>query len=150
MKRIWFVSLVVLALGCKDSTSVAPLPLLTVWHLVAADQLLVPFDTQQVNGEWTKIVSRTLDLRSNGEGIWRDSSFTSAVPCDMGRNAPFNAMCNTSGHAIFDWKKVGDTLTVTRQFGATVGYVVPVMVFVQLPDGRLIKTNEGYTEVYRP
>ncbi len=146
MKRAIVLAVVALALGCKDSGPQDPW--VGTWNLVSVDSLAVPA-TDSINGyEWI-ITSRRLDLYTGGRGIWMDSSMTRAIGCDLGFGAPPEKKCNASGMAMVAWEAVGDTLTVTRLFGQTTGYVIPVKTFYKQLDGSLLKTDEGAREVYR-
>jgi hypothetical protein len=146
MRSGFVIAFAVLALGCKDSTKPED-PWVGKWQLQYVSGDTVPASLT-VNGFPTKVVYRTLEVLAGGQGTWMDSSFSRAVRCDLGFNAPPTAMCNTSGMALITWTAAGDTLTVTRLFGSTLGYVVPVKKFVRHAIF-LLKTDEGMVEAYQ-
>ena len=146
MRRSIVLVVAALALSCKDSTKPQD-PWVGRWQLAYVDGDTLPASLT-VSGLPAKVVYRTLEVVSGGQGLWSDSSFSRAFGCDLGLNAPPTAMCNTSGRALVTWTVAGDTLTVTRVFGQTLGVVVPVKQFVRHAD-LLLRTDEGLIEVYR-
>lgn len=147
MKRALVPGLAALALGCYTNTNP-----LTSWagtyHLTSVDSLPLPA-SYMVAGQPARAVERTLYVYPGGTGMWTDSSFGIYVGCDRGFNATPTTMCDTSGRAVITWTAAGDTLIVSRVFGSTLGYVVPVKTFVRQVDGALLKTDEQQYEVYR-
>lgn len=157
MKLALVCAVAAFALSCSDSTSPQD-PWVGTWHLLSVDSLSLPAtDTIAVpvpgtgtfNNDPILVVYRTLDVRSGGQGIWRDSSFSAALGCGGGMGGSAGALCNSSGMAVFTWTATADTLTVTRVFATTVGYVMPVKTFVKQVDGSLLETDEYQYEVYR-
>jgi hypothetical protein len=137
----------VLALGCKDSTK--PLdPWVGTWHLMTLDSVAVP-DTLEIGGFFARVVQKTLDVYAGGQGIWTDSSGWAGAGCDRGYYATRTTLCNTSGTMVFTWKAVADTLTTTRVFGSSFGYIRPLMNFVKQKDGSLLMDDGIQSEVYR-
>lgn len=150
MKRSFVVALLAVALGCNAGPRD---PWLGTWNLLTFEGQAAPADTT-LNGYRYVVVRRTLELLTGDVGYWSDSTLVRAVaggpqPCDLGYGAPLTRMCNMSGFARVAWTAVGDTLTVTRYFGMTTGYVVPVKTFVRRADGHLLKTDDVGTEEYR-
>jgi len=147
LKPAIVMAVAVLAVACKDSSGPQD-PWVGTWDLVSVDSLSLPA-SYTILGAPAQAVFRTLTLYSSGKGLWTDSSFANFVGCDRGFNAGPGTLCSTSGTAIVTWKANVDTLTVTRVFGSTLGYVVPVKVFVKQADGSLLKTDDNQYEVYR-
>jgi hypothetical protein len=146
MRRILVLGFVALALGCKDSSAPQD-PWVGTWQLAFVNGDTVPASLT-VNGFATNVVHRTLEVYAGGQGTWSDSLLTMGPNCDRPFSMPHDQLCNASGMALVVWTAAGDTLTVTRVFGSTYGYVIPVKKFVRHAIF-LLKTDEGMTEVYQ-
>jgi len=146
MNRILVLGFVVLALGCRDSSAPQD-PWLGKWQLQYVNGATLP-DSLTAGGYATKVFQRTLETYTGGKGSWTDSSFTRNPSCDRPFSQPADQMCNSSGIGLVVWAVVGDTLTATRVFGSTYGYVTPVKHFVR-HGIFLVRTEEGMIEVYQ-
>jgi len=145
MRHVVTTLCAVTALACSEPTTSASHPWAGVWTLQSVDGLTLPAPTTS-GGYAGRVVSRSLDVWIDGNGLWEDSSLSQLLCIPPTTTGP---MCNASGRSTFLWNVVADTLFFTRVEALTSGYVVASKTFVMQPDSSLRKTDDSRTEVYR-
>jgi hypothetical protein len=148
--------------GCHDSSNVtAPVVdpgalFIGTWALASVNGVTVPAHTA-VSSDSVLVYGRTLviERQSNGiddtEGLaaWNDS--TAWKTC--GPSLP-SATCDASGTAtdlLWNVSANSDTITVSRDpgFSLITGDVAASRVLVLQPDGTLVESNAGESDVYK-
>jgi hypothetical protein len=98
-----------------------------------------------VLGYANRIVSRSITVKADGTATWSDSTLSSQ-PCT---GQPAGTLCDAGGRGTVAWVATnGLTLKAVRVVAAT-GRIATVKTFVKQPDGSLLKTDDGETEVYK-
>ena len=162
MRIIAFAAVALTLVACHNSSdSTGPVDdpgasFIGTWDLASVNGVAVPAHTT-VSNDSVFVYGRTLviERQSNGiddtEGLaaWSDSTMWKAC----GPTLP-SSICDASGSAmdlLWTINVNSDTITVARDpgFSLITGNVAESRAFVLQPDGTLLETAEGESDVYK-